>query len=169
MKVKHTDEEPIYFSEYEPEELEKIIDTQHKIIKHMKDKGTTKLYQILIVIDDHADNPEFCRNSKLLNQLYIRGRHNCISTITSTQKYRAISNIIRINITEIFIFKLRNQVDLDAILEELSALTNKKNLLEIYNLAVSKPYNFLYIKMNAKSKNDMFFINFEKIIEIQDE
>ena len=52
MKVKHTDEEPIYFAEYEPEDLERIIETQHKIIKYMKDKGTTKLYQILIVIDD---------------------------------------------------------------------------------------------------------------------
>ncbi len=36
MKVKHTDEEPIYFQEYEPEALENIIDTQHKIITYMK-------------------------------------------------------------------------------------------------------------------------------------
>ena len=43
MKVKHTDEEPIYFAEYEPEDSERIIETQHKIIKYMKDKGTTKL------------------------------------------------------------------------------------------------------------------------------
>jgi hypothetical protein len=168
MKVKHTDEDPIYFSEYEPDQLENIIETQHKIIKHMKDKGQTKLFQILVVIDDFADNPDFSRNSKLLNQLYIRGRHNCISTITSTQKYRAISNIIRINITEIFIFKLRNAVDLEAILEELSALTDKKTLMSIYNAAVEKPYNFLYIKMNSKDKNEMFFINFEKRIEIED-
>ena len=36
MKVKRTDEEPIYFQEYEPEALENIIDTQHKIITYMK-------------------------------------------------------------------------------------------------------------------------------------
>ena len=36
MKVKHTDEEPIYFQEYEPEALDNIIDTQHKIITYMK-------------------------------------------------------------------------------------------------------------------------------------
>ena len=36
MKVKHTDEEPIYFQEYEPEALENIVDTQHKIITYMK-------------------------------------------------------------------------------------------------------------------------------------
>ena len=39
MKVKHTDEEPIYFQEYEPEALENIIDTQHKIITYMKKQG----------------------------------------------------------------------------------------------------------------------------------
>ena len=38
MKVKHTDEEHIYFQEYEPEALENIIDTQHKIITYMKNK-----------------------------------------------------------------------------------------------------------------------------------
>ncbi len=56
MKVKDTDEEPIYFQEYEPEALENIIDTQHKIITYMKKQGHNKLYQILIVIDDFADH-----------------------------------------------------------------------------------------------------------------
>ena len=39
MKVKHTDVEPIYFQEYEPDALENIIDTQHKIITYMKIQG----------------------------------------------------------------------------------------------------------------------------------
>ena len=43
MKVKHTDEEPIYFQEYEPEALENIIDAQHKIITYMKKQGHKKL------------------------------------------------------------------------------------------------------------------------------
>ena len=42
MKVKHTDEEPIYFQEYEPEALEHIIDTQHKIVTYMKKQGHNK-------------------------------------------------------------------------------------------------------------------------------
>ena len=104
LKVEDTEEEPIYFSEYDPSQLEKIITTQHKIIKYMKDRGDKKLFQILIVIDDFADDEKFSKHSKLLNQLYIRGRHNMISTITSTQKFRAIGNIIRINITELYIF-----------------------------------------------------------------
>ena len=66
------------------------------------------------------------------------------------------------------IFKLRNQTDLDAIMEELSALADKKTLMQIYDMAVAEPYGFLYIKMNAKSKNDMFFLNFEKRIQLDD-
>ena len=45
MKVQHTDEEPIYFSEPDFPALENIIDTQHKIIKYMKSQGHTKLYK----------------------------------------------------------------------------------------------------------------------------
>ena len=36
MKVKHTQEEPIYFDHYDAEALSDIIDTQHKIIDYEK-------------------------------------------------------------------------------------------------------------------------------------
>ena len=36
MKIKHTDEEPIYFDHYNPADLEIILDTQHKIAEYMK-------------------------------------------------------------------------------------------------------------------------------------
>ena len=166
LKVEDTEEEPIYFSEYDPAQLENIITTQHKIIKYMKDRGDKKLFQILIVIDDFADDEKFSKHSKLLNQLYIRGRHNMISTITSTQKFRAIGNIIRINITELYIFRLRNHHDLEAFIEEVSALADKKTLLDIYNTATKEDYSFLYVKLNSKSKNDMFYIKFNQRIEL---
>ena len=36
MKVRHTEEEPIYFADYDPEALENIINTQYKIVTCMK-------------------------------------------------------------------------------------------------------------------------------------
>ena len=36
MKVKHSDEEPIFFDHYNPEDLQNVIDTQNKISKYMK-------------------------------------------------------------------------------------------------------------------------------------
>jgi hypothetical protein len=74
----------------------------------MKQKKYNKLFQILIIIDDFADDPSFTRQSKLLHSLYVRGRHNMISTITTTQKLNAIHPIIRVNATEIYAYRLRN-------------------------------------------------------------
>ncbi len=86
MGIKHTDEEPIYFGEYDPEALTKIINQQRTICEHQKKENHKTLHQILIVIDDFADNPEFSRQNKLLHSLFTRGRHSGISAICSTLK-----------------------------------------------------------------------------------
>jgi hypothetical protein len=38
MKVKETEKEKLYFDHYNPEDLQTIIDTQHKVMLHMKSK-----------------------------------------------------------------------------------------------------------------------------------
>ena len=81
--------EAIYFDHYDPSDLINIIATQHKVTDFMKKKKFTKLYQILVIVDDFADEPSFSRHSKLLHSLYTRGRHNSISTITATQAFTA--------------------------------------------------------------------------------
>ena len=91
-----------------------------------------------------------------------------ISAITSTQKFRAIGNIIRINITELYIYRLRNFHDLQAFLEEVSASADPKTLQDIYKLGTKEDYSFLYVKLNSKSRNDMFYVRFNQRIEIED-
>ena len=110
------------------------MDKQHKVIDYLKSQGSTKLFQILIVIDDFADDPSFTRNNKLLHQLYIRGRHQYISTITSTQVYKVISPIVRNNITHLFVYRLRNASDLEASIEEISGVYDKKNITSIIHI-----------------------------------
>ena len=163
----NTEKEKTYFDEYNHADLENVIDTQYKLIDHMKKQEYKKLFNILIVIDDFADNPSFTRHSKLLHSLYTRGRHLMISTITSTQVFNALSPIIRKNITQLYVYKLRNYKDLEAVLEELSALTDKKTLLEMYKLATDEPHSFLYINLMAKKIEDMFFIKFNKRLLIE--
>jgi hypothetical protein len=149
--------EKYLFDSYEPAQLERIIETQHKVAQYMKDNKMKNVYQILIIIDDFADDPSFTRNSKLLHSLYIRGRHIFISTITATQVYKAISPVIRKNITDLYIFRLRNHADMEAWLDEMSAIYDKDVLLQLYHFCTDKPYGFLYIKVNAKRREDMFY------------
>jgi len=169
MKVRNTVEEPIYFDHYDPDALANILDTQHKITNFLKKRGDKKLFQILIIIDDFADDPVFTRQSKLLHALYTRGRHNAISTITATQKFTAIHPIIRVNATELFVYRLRNYRDLETFIEEVSAVYDKKTLLDLYNAATEEPYSFLYVKLTAKNKDEMLFKRFDHKLMIQDE
>ena len=162
--IKPNDREKCYFDSYEPSELEQVIKTQQKVIDYQKEQKHKDLYQILIVIDDFADDTNFTRKSTLLHQLYIRGRHYMISTITSTQVYKQISPIVRKNMTHLFIYRLRNYGDLEAIIEEMSAIYDKKTLLQMYHEAISEPYSFLYINLMQKDKSKMFMQRFEQYL-----
>ena len=157
-----------FFDHYDPEDLEKIIETQRKVVQYMKDHKKKKLYQILILVDDFADDPSFSRNSKLLHSLFTRGRHSMISTIVATQKFVAIHPIIRTNATELYVYRLRNQKDLESFLEELSALYDKKTLLKLYQHATDAPFSFLYVKLTAHDKKDMFYSNLSKKLSVND-
>ena len=159
MDAHETETDKFYFDHYDQESLESIIATQNKIVLEQKNKNKKKLFQILIIIDDMADNSEMSRQSKLLHSLYTRGRHACISTVTSTQKFTAISPIIRVNATELYVYRLRSGQDLDTLINEVSALIDRKTLLNIYKRCTEQPYSFLYIKLSARTINDMFFCN----------
>ena len=162
--IKPGDREKCYFDSYDPAELEQVINTQKKVIDYQKEQKHKDLYQILICIDDFADSPDFTRKSQLLHQLYIRGRHYMISTITSTQVFKAISPIVRKNVTHLFVYRLRNYGDLEGIIEELSAIYDKKTLLQLYHEAVSEDFSFLYVNLMQKRKERMFMQNFTKYL-----
>ena len=168
MKVKESDDEKLYFDHYNPEELEHIIDTQHKVILHMKKQKHSHLFSVLAIVDDFADDPTFSRHSKLLHSLFTRGRHNSISTIVSSQKFNAVAPIIRVNATFLVVYKLRNTKDLETFLEERSGMIGRKELIELYQMATKDPYSFLYINLVAPKLNDTFFITFSKKITFDD-
>ena len=54
-----------------------------------------------------------------------------ISTFVLSQKLRAMGSLLRVNAVGLCVFRLRNALELDAILEELSAIYDKKTLKEI--------------------------------------
>ena len=53
-------------------------------------------------------------------------------------------------------------MELDAILEELSAIYDKRVLLEMYQIATRGPYSFWYINLSASKVEDMFWLRFEQ-------
>ena len=67
----------------------------------------------------------------------------------------------------VYVFRLRNYKDLESIVAELSAMADKKTVMDIYNAATSQPFSFLYVNLVAHDKNKMFYVKFEKQIEIE--
>ena len=173
-----TNKEKVYFDDFNPRDLEDIIELQHKITKYQKDHDFKQLFSVLIVIDDFVDDARFARHNSLLNALYIRGRHFGINVISSTQKFNALSTIIRVNARQLFFFKMRNYKEIQTMVEELSALLVKKNLLmddknihnakktllEIYEKATEEKYSFLYVNLMESDINRIFMIRFGRRI-----
>ena len=160
MKVDDSKEQ-LYFDAFTNDDLEAVMKQQEAVVKLAKERDLKKMFGIAIILDDVADDPSITRSSRALHTLFTRGRHSWISTILSTQKYRSLAPIIRYNCTDLIVFRLRSQMELDAILEEHSAVYGKKTLKAMYNIATNDPYGFLYIKMTAKKPLDMFWKGFE--------
>jgi len=51
---------------------------------------------------------------------------------------------------------------MEAWLEEMAAIYDKKTLISLYTVATDKPFGFLYIKVNAKAKEDMFYDSLQR-------
>eukprot|EP00439_Symbiodinium_sp_Y106_P016809 s13541_g2.t1 len=199
----NTDREQCWWDDWDEAALRQILAQQKKITQQSKQLGMKKLYQVLIVIDDHADNPAVHRKTGegildtlfirgrhycistwvstqklrlmssavrvntmfycvgILDTLFIRGRHYCISTWVSTQKLRLMSSAVRVNTMFYCVFRLRNQLELDALVEELSAMLPKDVLYGMYQEATREKYSFWYVNLRAP-KEDMFWVRFDR-------
>ena len=87
-----------------------------------------------------------------------------VSTIAPTQVYKQISPIVRKSTTHLFIYRLRNYGDLEATVEDLSAIHDKQTLLQIYHEAVNEDYSFLCANLMSKDKRKMFMERFHRYL-----
>ena len=154
-------ENPALRNTWDEEFIASVIEDQRKIVTRLKaEKTKHALPQLLLVCDDFADSPKVVRGG-ILDSLFIRGRHMGISVLVLSQKYRLISPVVRVNCTALFVFRLRNNGDVQAIIEENSALADPKTIRALYDLATSQPYGFLFIDLLATSLKESFYRSFE--------
>ena len=161
--------EQCFFSNWDPAQVQTVVDGQKRLIEYQKGQKHRKLHGICIVVDDFADDPKIMHSNSggtsggsMLNTLFVRGRHLNISTLVSSQKLRLVSSTIRVNLQFLCVWRLRNHQELESLLEEVSAVYDKKTLMQMYLLATDEPYSFWYILLTAKKRDDMFFLRFEK-------
>ena len=159
------DTERCYYDSWDEEALDEILKTQKAVVAHQKkEKAGKQIYGICVIVDDFADSPQVMasrQGGNALNTLLVRGRHLMISTLILTQRLRLAGCTLRVNAQALVVFRLRNRLELDAIIEELSAVYDKKVLMELYQLATAEPYSFMYVNLGASRVEDMFWLRYE--------
>ena len=153
-----------FHSEWDEQALRDIMDRQRVKVKELKDAKSKKpLPQVLTIIDDFADRYDIMHSAgNILTTLMIRGRHFGSSCWLSSQKLTAIAPVARVNFRFMLVWRLRNQFEIRALVEELSALYPLQVLMEMYETAIThEDHSFWFIDLVAKKKDDMFFIRFE--------
>lgn len=102
-----------------------------------------------IVCDDAIDLP---RNSALI-YLASRFRHfsqKASLVLFSTQKFRALSPIVRTNATDWLISGIKNRKEREAVIEEFGDAfsMSEDDFAAMWNYATKEPFSFLYVKMD---------------------
>ena len=134
--------DPTFHDDFDVDLIKKLLERQKKIMEYLKRKGTKRRFKICTVVDDHAHNPSTMhRAGGILETLYVRARHFGLSTIVNSQKLELISSTVRVNLTALFVFRLRNHSDLlESVVREYSALIDVKTLMVMYRVPLSRAH-----------------------------
>ena len=165
-------EDPSFHDHMNVAFLTKVIQRSRRVMEYMKSQKPRpkKAYNVLIVLDDLGDTNAPAA-LKLINLLFLKGRHWGISVILSVQRLKLplLTVAARANATCLWVWKLRNNADLwDGLIWEYSALAPKEKIMAAYRAAVDSPFGFLTIKLNAQDPNKMFMNGFKSYFRMVD-
>ena len=145
---------------YREDIIKEIIDDQEQIIKT---KSKEKCPHSLIILDDLICDIPTSRQSSLIN-LYLSGRHRCLSIIILSQVFRGcVPKGVRLNCTSMMIWKVNN-MEATSIAEE--QVINKDDFIDLLETATEEDFSFLYIN-NQKKVNERYYLRFEQLLQIE--
>ena len=149
--------EKTIFDEFDGEALQEQVSTQMKVAELATKRGMKEIPQVLFIFDDFADDGRIMHNNhNVLASLAIKGRHFGSNLLVAVQQYRSLANIIRVNLTELFIWPAPNSKERKAIIEELAGHHSEKAIEEMLQHVARKPHAFLFANLKAKHPDDMF-------------
>ena len=150
--------EQVMFDDFDAAALQEQMDLQMRVAEYAKKAKMRHIPQVLWIFDDLADDEKIMHsNHNLLATLAIRSRHFGGNLWVSTQKFRALANIIRIQLTALFIWPaLSNRLERKAIIEEISGRHTPEQIEELLQHVSQRPHGFLFVDLKAKDPAQMF-------------
>ena len=160
------EKEPLYFEDLEMAVLGKLLDDQRKITEDCR-KKKIKPPQVCVILDDLADRGDLLTKRQggdkgsWMVSMATRGRHSGVTWIISSQVLNLVGTVLRKNVRCMCVWRLRNHKETEALCEELSGIYDTKTVMSLYNHATTEAFSFLFVRLDAKTRRDMFWLRFE--------
>lgn len=139
---------------------DKVDNIIQSIIDEQKQFEKKDMPRIGIVLDDIIGSLKI--NSKAFS-LASRARHfNIANLFYVVQKFKAVNNIVRNNITQLITFAgIYNNNELKALDEEYASVGGEEGFINLYKREIqNKKYNFLYGNLQTGKT----YLNFDKLL-----
>ena len=173
-KMSDQEKEPLMFEDLDQQALGRILEDQRAICEECR-KRKQPIPQVCVILDDLADRGDILQKRQgaasggsWLVTLATRGRHFGVSWIVSSQVLNLVGTVIRKNCRCMCVWRLRNNKEVQTLCEELSGIYDQQTLLEMYRVATADPYSFLFIRLDAKTRETMFYLRFEQRLVPED-
>ena len=110
------------------------------------EKHGEKMNRVLVIVDDAPALDVFStKKDNLYNKLAVYLRHVRISCIQVTQSYKMMPRVVRVNQSNILLFRTDNLGELKKVWEEYSLSSNFKGFLNLYNSLTAQPFSLIHI------------------------
>ena len=172
-KMSDQTKEPLMFEDLHQDVLGKVLDEQRSITEACR-KRKMKPPQVCVVLDDLADRGDILTKRQGGTQgswmvsLATRGRHFGVTWIISSQVLNLVGTVIRKNCRCMCVWRLRNRREVETLCEELSGVYDKQTVMDLYNHATAEAFSFLFVRLDAKTRRDMFWLRFESRLAIEE-
>lgn len=131
--------------------------------------GDIKPLVTWILFDDLIGTGAFSRKMKsLISNLTIKHRHLRTNLMFTTQNYKSIPSIIRVNMDILVLFKTGSDAELMKIFEDISGYIKYDQFIELYEYATQEKNDALIVINNTMSKNGTsYYMNWDKELFIK--
>lgn len=158
--------EECFYSDYDEDTLQQIMDEQMKMVKLLKKCNQSKhlANRILIVFDDLVGSTLFSgKKDNPFKKLNSNHRHYSASMLMVSQAYREIPKTCRTNFSCLIVFEIPNDKEVEVIYEENPNYLKRDEWYEAYQYATDGDHDFMFINYQ-KPKRLRMMKNFEQVI-----
>jgi len=158
--------EECFYSEYDEETLQEIMDEQMNVVKMLKKHNQSKhmANRLLIIFDDLVGSSLFSgRKDNPFKKLNTNHRHYSASILMVSQAYKELPKTVRTNFSCLIIFEIPNDKEIEVIQEENPMYLKKNQWMELYEHAVEGDHDFLFINYQ-KPKRLRLMKNFSHVL-----